>query len=152
MRKTKENKGDIDPKKLSNMELIIYHRQIHIMWRAMLEGADVGIEKDQIFNHHEIAAKEMTKRKIQIDSDGNHTTPLPTTPEEPIPVNNEATSTKYLRHYPGHVDRKKKKPELSKEQIADIKTLIKGTQSLSDIARMVGCSKSSVVYHAKKKD
>ena len=147
MKKTSENK-EIDPTTLSNIELVVYHRELHIMWRALLQGEDIGITKDQIFNHHEIAAAEMTKRKIQVDAEGKHTSPLPVTLEQAV---KESKSLKYLRHYPGHIE-KKKKQELTSTQITDIKTLIKGTQSLSDIARLIGCSKSSVVYHAKKKD
>lgn len=146
MKKTAENKESIKPSDLNSIDLIVYHRQLHIMWRALLQGEDIGVSTDEVFNHHEIAAKEMTKRKIQIDEDGNHTSPLPETLEK----NNESTSLKYLRHYSGHLPKKKKKPELSSLQIADIKTLIKGSQSLSDVARLVGCSKSSVIYHSKK--
>ncbi len=142
MKKTSENK-ELDPTALSNIELVVYHRELHIMWRAILQGEDIGITKDEVFNHHELAATEMTKRKIQVDADGKHTSPLP----QNLDKNFESKSLKYLRHYPGHVDKKRKKPELSKTQIADIKTLIKGTHSLADIARLVGCSKSSVLYH-----
>lgn len=144
MKSTAENK-EIDPTGLSNIELVVYHRELHIMWGALLQGEDIGITKDEVFKHHEKAAKEMTKRKIQVDADGKHTSPLPKSN-----TNFESKSLKYLRHYPGHVTKKKKKPELSKTQIADIKTLIKGDQSLSDVARLVGCSKSSVIYHSRK--
>ena len=141
-KKTQAKNKEIDPTALSNIELVVYHRELHIMWRALLQGEDIGVSKDEVSKHHEKAATEMTKRKIQIDADGNHTSPLPQT----LDKNLESKSLKYLRHYPGHVP-KRKKPELSKTQIADIKTLIKGTHSLSDIARLVGCSKSSVLYH-----
>ncbi len=153
-----ENKEGIDPITSSNIDLIIYHRTLHSWWEAILRGETIkDLTKDDIFNHHETAAKEMTKRKIGIDDKGKHATPLPKTLEQEI--TNESTSLKYIRENIDYkIDKKTKKirqiktekKTLTSKQKADIKTLIKGTQSLSDIARLVGCSKSSVFYYGRK--
>jgi len=145
------DKKNID---MNNVELIAYHRKLHILWEDILQGTEKKISKDETFNAHEQVAEEMTKRKMGIDNDGKHDSPLPKEQKT-----NESTSLKYLRTDADYtkannklksIKPKKEVKELTSTQVGDIKTLLTGTQSLSDIARLVGCSRSSIIYHAGK--
>lgn len=76
-----KDKAGFNPKTSSNPILLDDHRILHAWWSAECRGKDVkGWSKEDIHNAHELAAQEMTKRKLGTDKAGKHASPLPKCP------------------------------------------------------------------------
>ncbi len=74
-----KDKQSFDPIKLANPILVSDHKTLHTWWIVILKGGSYkGWSRDDVYNAHNLAAQEMTKRKLGIDSKGKHASPLPT--------------------------------------------------------------------------
>ncbi len=84
-----KNKLTWNPVKLPNDVLLDDHRILHAWWATEQKGKDIkGWSKEDISNAHKLAAAEMDKRKLGIDKDGSHDSPLPNISEfdQPFPA------------------------------------------------------------------
>lgn len=84
-----KNKETWNPTKLEDNVLLDDHRILHAWWSSENKGKDIkDWSKEDIYNAHKLAAKEMTKRKLGTDSSGKHASPLKSTSEfdQPFPA------------------------------------------------------------------
>ena len=73
-----KDKESFDPVKSANPILLENHTTLHEWWVTILKGEEIkGWSREDIHAAHNLAAKEMTKRKLGIDKDGKHASPLP---------------------------------------------------------------------------
>ena len=72
-----KDKKSFDPVKSASPILLENHKILHAWWVTILKGGEIkGWSQEDIHAAHNLAAKEMTKRKLGIDSEGKHASPL----------------------------------------------------------------------------
>jgi len=82
-----KDKKTWNPATLSDEILLDDHRILHAWWSTEAKGKDIrGWSKEDISNAHELAAQEMTKRKLGTDKDGKHDSPLSSQFDQPYPA------------------------------------------------------------------
>ncbi len=70
--------GNFDPAKAASPDLLEFHKILHINWISLLQGKTVkDWNRETVFGSHLIVAREMTIRKLGIDEQGFHASPLP---------------------------------------------------------------------------